>query len=106
MTHSTFFASMGLMNTNDIRHLAQLSRLHLEDQEVEEYTKQFDEIVAYVNKIKEISSQENDSIIESNEIKNVLREDTVSIHEHPEQIINEAPNHQDNFIKVKKILNQ
>ena len=94
------------MNTNDIKHLAHLSRLHLEDAEVEEYTKQFDEIVAYVDKIKEIASDSESQIIESNEVKNVLREDIVSSYENPETIINEAPNHQDNFVKVKKILNQ
>jgi aspartyl-tRNA(Asn)/glutamyl-tRNA(Gln) amidotransferase subunit C len=94
------------MNSKDIKHLATLSRLHLEDSEVEEYTKQFDEIVAYVDKIKEIASSATDQIIESNEVKNVLREDVVSSYENPEKIINEAPGHQDNFVKVKKILNQ
>ncbi len=97
---------MGNMNTNDIKHLATLSRLHLEDAQIEEFTKQFDEIVAYVDKIKEIASESGSQIIESNEVKNVLREDVVSSYEKPETIINEAPSHQDNFVKVKKILNQ
>ncbi len=97
---------MGNMNTNDIKHLATLSRLHLEDAEIQEYTEQFDEIVAYVDKIKEITSESDSQIIESNEVKNVLREDVVSSYENPENIINEAPSHQDNFVKVKKILNQ
>lgn len=97
---------MGSMNTNDIKHLAQLSRLHLEDAEAEAFTHQFDEIVAYVDKIKEISSDMDSQIIESNEVKNVLREDKVSSYENPQNIINEAPSHQDNFVKVKKILNQ
>ncbi len=97
---------MGNMNINDIKHLANLSRLQLEEQEVEAYTKQFDEIVAYVDKIKEITSDSDNQIIESNEVKNVLREDVVSSYENPENIINEAPDHQDNFVKVKKILKQ
>lgn len=92
------------MNTKDITHLANLSRLHLTDEEVEEYTKQFDEIVAYVDKIKEVTSSTDSDVIESNEVKNVLREDVVLSYENPEQIIEEAPSHQDNFVKVKKIL--
>lgn len=94
------------MNSKDIKHLATLSRLHLNDEEIDAYTKQFDEIVAYVDKIKEVTAESDSNIIESNEVKNVLREDIVSSYQDPEQIINEAPSHQDNFVKVKKILNQ
>jgi aspartyl-tRNA(Asn)/glutamyl-tRNA(Gln) amidotransferase subunit C len=94
------------MNTNDIKHLAHLSRLHLEEREVEAFTEQFDEIVAYVDKVKEVVSDSDSDIIESNEVRNVLRDDVVSSYEKPEQIIDEAPAHQDNFVKVKKILQQ
>ncbi len=89
----------------DIKHLATLSRLHLEESEIEAYSKQFDEIVAYVDKIKEVASAAGDQIIESNEVKNVLREDLVVSFENPEKIVADAPSHQDNFVKVKKILN-
>jgi aspartyl-tRNA(Asn)/glutamyl-tRNA(Gln) amidotransferase subunit C len=95
---------MGNMKA-DIKHLATLSRLHLEESEIEAYSKQFDEIVAYVDKIKEVASSSDGQIIESNEVKNVLREDVVKSYENPEMIIDEAPAHQDNFVKVKKILN-
>lgn len=94
------------MNIQDIKHLAHLSRLHVSEEEMEEYAKQFDEIVAYVDKIKEVASDSDSKIIESNEVKNVLREDEVFSYENPETIIDEAPSHQDNFVKVKKILNQ
>lgn len=97
---------MANMNTKDIKHLANLSRLHLKDEEVEAYTKQFDEIVAYVDKIKEVSSDSDSGIIESNEVKNVLRVDIVKTYQNPQKIIEEAPSYQDNFVKVKKILNQ
>lgn len=89
----------------DIKHLANLSRLHLEDSEVEAYSKQFDEIVAYVDKIKEVAASAGEQVIESSEVRNVMREDVVKSYENPETIIDEAPSHQDNFVKVKKILN-
>lgn len=94
------------MNSKDIKHLANLSRLHLTDEEVDAYTKQFDEIVAYVDKIKEVTADSDSDVIESNQVKNVLRDDVVNSYQNPEQIIDEAPSHQDNFVKVKKILNQ
>ena len=113
MTVIRFSASMTNMNTNDIKHLAHLSRLHLEEGEVETYTKQFDEIVAYVDKIKEVSNKEipeqvrdDNESLQDNAPVNVFREDIVEVYQNPEIIIDEAPSHQDNFVKVKKILNQ
>ncbi|MEY4440773.1 MAG: glutamyl-tRNA(Gln) amidotransferase, subunit [Candidatus Parcubacteria bacterium] len=95
------------MNSKDIKHLANLSRLHLTDEEVDAYTKQFDEIVAYVDKIKEFSSNnEIPDQVRDDVPVNVMREDKVNSYPQPENIVNEAPDHQDNFIKVKKILNQ
>lgn len=92
------------MKKEDIQHLANLSRLHLEESEMQEYAEQFDEIVAYVDKIKEVSGGV-DHDIQSYEIKNMLRDDVVESYQNPEMIIAEAPSHQDNFVKVKKILN-
>ncbi len=132
------------MNTKDIKHLANLSRLHLTDEEVDAYTKQFDEIVAYVDKIKEFYSNNeildqvgddvsinsndeipgqarddmvvvgddmavigDDMVVVGDDVPvNVMREDKVNSYPQPETIVNEAPDHQDNFVKVKKILNQ
>lgn len=89
----------------DIKHLATLSRLHLEESEIEEYSKQFDEIVSYVDKIREVAAAAGDQVIESSEVRNVMRDDMVKSYENPERIIDEAPAHQDNFVRVKKILN-
>ncbi|MEN9921107.1 MAG: glutamyl-tRNA(Gln) amidotransferase, subunit [Candidatus Parcubacteria bacterium] len=95
------------MNSKDIKHLANLSRLHLTDDEIDAYTKQFDEIVAYVDKIKEFSSNNEipDQVGDDVPV-NVMREDKVDSYPQPETIVNEAPEYQDNFVKVKKILNQ
>lgn len=94
------------MNSKDIAHLAHLSRLHLTNEEIDAYTKQFDEIVAYVDKIKEISSVDITEDIQDDAPKNILREDVVTTYTNPEKIINESPRHHDNFVQVKKILKQ
>lgn len=94
------------MNKSDITHLAHLSRIALSEEEISEYITQFDEIMLYVDKIKESHDEEGSQIIESNQIQNVLRDDVACSYKNPEVIINEAPHHQDNFVKVKKILNQ
>jgi hypothetical protein len=45
--------------------------------------------------------------IESDKVNRVFEEyNVVSSYPNPQIIINEAPSHADNFVKVKKILNQ
>jgi aspartyl-tRNA(Asn)/glutamyl-tRNA(Gln) amidotransferase subunit C len=96
------------MKKEDIKYLANLSRLELSDEEVEKYANQFDEILHYVDKIKQFSSTDNDFKIENTSVKNVFREDDENIQEsgiYTEDILDEAPQRQDDFVKVKKILN-
>jgi aspartyl-tRNA(Asn)/glutamyl-tRNA(Gln) amidotransferase subunit C len=102
------------MNTDQIKHLAHLSQLALTDREVDTYAQQFKEIVSYVDKIKEVTSnneasnqvEDNTSVFRDDVSINVLRSDEVSSYIDPQIIINEAPDTQDNFVKVKKILQQ
>lgn len=95
------------MKKEDIQHLANLSRLELTDEELEKYAGEFDSIIAYVDKIKEVTDSDEDLKIENASVKNVFREDD-NIQEggiHTEKILNEAPDTHEDFVKVKKILN-
>lgn len=100
------------MKKEDIKHLATLSRLELTESEVERYAGQFDEILHYVDKIKEIGKdhEENNPTsqkLRPDELKNVFRSDD-DIQEggiFTDKILREAPRSQDGFVRVKKILN-
>ena len=98
------------MKKEDIKHLANLSRLELSDEELEKYASQFDEILAYVDKIKELkeSGEESESAFTSFGVtKNIFREDD-DVQEggiHTEKILEEAPDKHEDFVKVKKFLN-
>ena len=94
------------MKKDEIKHLANLSRLELSEDEIAKYTEEFDEILAYVDKIKDISDTGEDLKIENAMTKNVFREDD-DIQEggkFTEAILKEAPDTRDDFVKVKKIL--
>jgi aspartyl-tRNA(Asn)/glutamyl-tRNA(Gln) amidotransferase subunit C len=99
------------MKKDDVKKLAELSRLELNDAELEKYAGQFDEILHYVDKIKVFSSQfsvvSDDLKVENTSVKNVFRSDE-DIQEggiFTDKILKEAPASQDGFVKVKKILN-
>ena len=95
------------MKKEDIQHLANLSRLELSDEELEQYAGEFDEILKYVHKVSEITDSNEDLKIENAMTKNVFREDD-DVQEggtYTEKILEEAPDTHEDFVKVKKILN-
>lgn len=93
------------MNKDEIKHLAELSRLELSENELEMYAKDIPEILGYVDKLKEVSTSDSERV-ESASVRNVFREDDSEQESgiHTENILNEAPDTKDGFVKVKKIL--
>lgn len=98
---------------NDVEKLTALSRLSLTDSEKETFAKEIGGILSYVGQIQEVSAEaENTDRTNTDHYphKNIMREDIsdksagknkISI---PSDLINSAPNHTEEYIKVKKIL--
>ncbi len=96
------------MNKEDVLKLANLSRLELTDQELDQYSKEMSSILGYIEQINSVlSDSDNDGLIESIGVRNVFRED-VNPDEtglNTKDVLSCAPDVKDNFIKVQKILN-
>lgn len=97
------------MNKEDVLKLANLSRLELNDQELNKYATEMSGILNYVEQINTAlsDSDESTNVIENAGARNVFREDVNSDapETHTDAILKCAPHVQDNFIKVQKILN-
>jgi aspartyl-tRNA(Asn)/glutamyl-tRNA(Gln) amidotransferase subunit C len=95
------------MNEEGVKKLAELSRLELTDAEIAEYAGEFSDILGYVDSLKDaVENSDEDLILESASNRNVVREDE-NPHEsgiNTENIIEEAPDSQEDYIKVKKVL--
>ena len=94
------------MKKEDIEHLATLSRIKLEADEMEALAKDITDILGYIDVINEITASEKEEK-KVKELHSVLREDG-DPHEpgiYSEDLLNEAPERDRNYIKVKKILN-
>ncbi len=92
-----------MVNKEEIKNLANLARIEITDGEAESLTKELDSILAYIGQIQEVSSGE---VLNKPVLKNVLREDapTNEDNEYTEDILNNAPGREGNFLRVKKIL--
>jgi aspartyl-tRNA(Asn)/glutamyl-tRNA(Gln) amidotransferase subunit C len=94
-----------MINTSDIKNLASLARIELTEAEAENMTKDVDSILGYVGKINDAVS--NDEVKKQTPLlRNVMRDDSVTHTpgEFTEDILNNAPDREGNYLKVKKIL--
>ncbi|MES2059874.1 MAG: Asp-tRNA(Asn)/Glu-tRNA(Gln) amidotransferase subunit GatC [Patescibacteria group bacterium] len=91
-----------MISKEEIEKLAGLARLALTEEEKAKFQSEIEAILGFVAKVKEAAEDapppEYSSI-------NVLRNDEV-LHngEYTEDLLNAAPMREDNFVKVKKIL--
>jgi aspartyl/glutamyl-tRNA(Asn/Gln) amidotransferase C subunit len=98
------------MELADVQKLADLARIDMSEDEMKEVAKDFDSILAYVSQIQEFSKSNNPELVDYNQdnyfLNNVMREDvaTNTKDQYSEKIINEFPDKQDRYLKVKQIL--
>lgn len=80
-----------IITREDVIHIAELSMLNLSSEEVEEYTKNIQEIVEFANQINEIDTENIDaSAFASNEY-NVFRKDEIKESMDRELLLKNAP---------------
>ena len=98
------------MQLTDIKKLANLARIDMNDEELQEIAKSFDSILEYVGQVQEVSKIKNIELESKNSenyfLHNVMRDDVVTNNreEYKDKIMAEMPDTQDGFLKVKQIL--
>lgn len=98
------------MELNDIKKLANLARIDMSDEEMEGLAKDFDPILKYVGQVQgALGSDENnkkDKKPDDYFLHNVMREDIVTniSNQYTKKILDNAPETQDGYLKVKQIL--
>lgn len=91
------------MEIKDVEHLAELAKIELNQVEKDQLLKDMEGILNYVKQIEEVEAPD---MITEHVHKNQWREDVILEEDAIDKdlILNQFPNSQDNFVKVKKIL--
>lgn len=97
------------MQLEDIKKLADLARIDMNEDEMKGIAKDFDSILAYVSQVQEVSNGSDEKSTKKPKdyfLCNVMREDVVTNNrgEYTEKILNNAPDRENGFLKVKQIL--
>ncbi len=92
------------IDQNQVRKVAKLSRLDLTEDEVEEFTGQLSAILEYVEKMNELDTAGVEPLAHCLPVSNVLREDSAKESLGTEKVLANAPQRDDEFFKLPKIL--
>jgi aspartyl-tRNA synthetase len=89
---------------SEVRHVARLARLSLEDEEVDRYKSDLNSILKYVEILEELDTEKIAPMHHVLPIKNVWREDQVKDAKMSGEILKNAPDQEEGYIKVPRIL--
>lgn len=93
------------VSKEEILHIANLANLKIEENEIEEYKKNLEEILDFANTVNNAPVEGLDITIGTNEAKNVFRKDEVKIFEDNESLLQNAPSKELNMFKIPKVIN-
>lgn len=94
------------LDASAVRQVAHLARLRLEEGQVAAMADQLSNILAYVEKLKELDTQDVPPTTHALAVTNIFREDSPGPCFSSEQVLQNAPQSQDSFFRVPKVLDQ
>jgi aspartyl-tRNA(Asn)/glutamyl-tRNA(Gln) amidotransferase subunit C len=95
---------MSRISEEQVKHVAHLARLAITEKEAKMLTDQLDKIITYAEQLNELNTDNVEPTAHVLEIKNVMREDRAKKGLPREEVLKNAPEHQDGQIKVPGIM--
>ena len=92
------------LSIEDVRHVAHLARLDIADEDLEQFVSQLSEILAYVDKLSAVATEDVKPMAQAVSLVNVLREDAVAASFPLDKTLANAPAAADDMFEVPKII--
>lgn len=97
---------MSRISIDQVKYVANLARLAITEEEAEKFTKQLDDIITFAEQLNELDTDTIEPTSHVLNMKNVLREDVSQKGLPREEVLKNAPEHQDGQIKVPAIIGE
>ncbi|MFA6078776.1 MAG: Asp-tRNA(Asn)/Glu-tRNA(Gln) amidotransferase subunit GatC [Candidatus Omnitrophota bacterium] len=96
---------MSAIDKQTVKHVALLSRLSLDDKELDLYSKQLELILSYIGKLNEIDTKDVQPTSHAlSTLKNVFRKDVLKASLDVEEVLKNAPSREEDFFVVPQII--
>ena len=97
---------MKRISSDEVKKVAQLARLELNENEINQHAEQLEKILEYIKQLEKINTENVPCTTRAIEVVNVLRKDEKKNYENSEEILDLAPLRENKFFKVPKIINE
>jgi len=97
---------MDKLSKEEVLHVAKLARLHLNDEEMDDYAYKLKEIMNSIEKIKEVDIVEEDMLITPCTEYCVVSSDTSQEGLSKEEILRNVPNKKDRYVVAKGVFDE
>ena len=94
---------MSKISIEQVKHVAHLARLSLTEEKVIQFQKQLDDMIGFAGKLDELNTDNIQPTSYVGEVKNVLREDVSQTTITQEELLQNAPRHQNGQVRVPSI---
>ncbi|MGI0483745.1 Asp-tRNA(Asn)/Glu-tRNA(Gln) amidotransferase subunit GatC [Geminocystis sp. CENA526] len=92
------------LSKEEVKKVANLARLQITEKEEEEFAPQLNAILDYFEQLKELDTDNVAPTTRAIEVSNITRTDTKKTYEDRESLLNSAPEREEDFFRVPKIL--
>ena len=96
---------MKRISSDEVKKVAQLARLELNENEIQKHAEQLEKILEYINQLEKIDTDNIECTTRAIEVANVLRKDEKKNYKNSEELLDLAPSRENKFFKVPKIIN-
>ena len=97
---------MKRISSDEVKKVAQLARLELNESEIQQHAEQLEKILDYINQLEKINTENIPCTTRAIEVVNVLRKDQKKDYENTEELLELAPSRESKFFKVPKIISE
>mgnify|MGYP001489678598 CR=1 FL=1 len=104
MDYKSSFMANQKIKLDDVRHVARLSRLALDETQSRKFAGQLETILGYVDKLGALDVSGVEPMAHALPIHNVLREDAIEPSLPLEKVLQNAPEVEGPFFKVPKVI--
>lgn len=94
------------LTTKEVRHVADLAKLKLNDEDLEKFQKQLTDIVDFVGKLQEVDTKNVEPTSQVTGLENVFREDEVKQSLTQEQVLSNAKRKHKGYFVVDAIFEE
>ncbi len=92
------------ISKDDVKHIAFLSRLELDDKKLDQFTGELDEIITYAHKISSLDTENVPPTTHAVPVGNIMREDIVQPSLSNEEALANSPDKEGPYFKVPRLV--